>query len=350
MLRLTVAALISGVLTGCATLPDVTYSYYPAKWNAIVTVTQTVGCNAAKTAAVVLNSPSVTTAYSSKTDGKPLHFKVKDLQSLSADVDMTMTFTDDGRLKSVNQSTTGQGEAIIKSTASIITTVVGANIMLLPPETVAQPGATLPECAQIDAWGGNKPVTLTYRESVTSKNLDSTFPLEAAPESKALYVLLKNILPALKVRVGKVADVNSGPSYDKQSSDVVLLELQNIGAAEISISSDTSAEPIGISRIIIPQDVTYKDGKYIDGTYSLPIPKAALFGKQSFALTLSEAGAVTSVTYGKNVGTAGALNALSALAGTQTAATEAADLKSQADLIAQQQRLVSCQTKPEQCK
>jgi hypothetical protein len=339
MFRLTVATLITGILTGCATLPDVTYSYYPAKWNATVTVTQTVGCNTSKTAAVVLNSPSVTTAYSSKTDSKPFQFKVKDLQSLSADVDMTMAFTDDGRLKSINQSTTGQGEAIIKSAASLIT-AVGAKVMFTPPKVGAPPSTTLPECAQIDSWGGSKPVTLTYRASITPDNLDSTVPLDAAPETKDLYRLLKNILPTLKVSVGKVTDVISGPSYDKQSSDVVLLELQKIGAVEIVISSSSSVDPLGLSRIVIPQDRTYK----------LPIPKAALFGKQSFALTLSEAGAVTSVTYGKNVGTAGALNALSTLAGTQTAAAEAADLKSQADLIAQQQRLVLCQTKPEQCK
>lgn len=339
MFRLIASVLTIGLLAGCATIPDVTYSYYPTKWNTTVTVVQTVGCNTAKTTAVMLNTPSVATVYSSKTDEKPFQFKVRDLQSSYSDIDMTMMFTDDGRLKSINQSTTGQGESIIKSAVSLIASV-GALAMINPSE-VSMPSKTiLPECAQIDAWGGNKPVTLTYRAIINSDNLNSTLPLDVAPESKDLYQLLKNILPTLKVNVGNVTDVFSGPSYDKKSNDVVLLELQKIGSVEIAITSSNSVDSFGFSRIVIPQDATYK----------LPIPKASLFGKQSFALTLSESGAVTSVGYGKNVGTSGALNALSSIVGTQTVSAEAAELKSQADLIAQQQRLVLCQTKPEQCK
>lgn len=339
MFRSINAAFVFALLAGCATVPDVTYKYYPSKWSATVSVTQTVGCNAAKTTTVLLNSASVTTAYSSKTNATPFQLKVKELQNLSADVDMTMTFTDDGRLKSINQSTTGQGESIVKSAVSLIS-AVGAKTMFSPPGKGATPSATLKACTEIDNWGGNKPVTLTYRAPIDSENLDKVVNLVAAPESENLHQLLINILPTLTVRVGKVTDVTSGPSYDKQDSDVVLLELQKIGTVDIEIISSSSDKELGRSRIVIPKEETYK----------LPIPKAALFGKQSFALTLSEAGAVTSVGYGNTVGTAGALNALSAIAGTQTAAAEAADLMSQADLIAQQQRLVLCQTKPDQCE
>lgn len=338
MPKLTGTILITGFLAGCATIPDVTYNYYPAKWNTIVTVTQTVGCNAAKTQVVVLNTPSVATAYSSNLD-KSYQIKIKDLKSLSADVEMTMAFTDDGRLKSINQSTTGQGEAIIKSAVSLAATL-GAITLFKAPEVAPPVGVTVPECAEIDAWGGNKPVTLTYRAPIDSNNLGETVALEAAPESKKLHRLLQSILPKLKVNVGKASDISSGPSYGGQCKDVVLLELQKIGSVDLSIGSSDDPTPIGRARIVIPET----------GTYKLPIPKAALFGKQTFSIILSEAGAVTSVGYGKNVGTAGALNALGSIAGTQTAATEAADLRAQADLIAQQQRLVLCQTKPDQCK
>jgi hypothetical protein len=86
------------------------------------------------------------------------------------------------------------------------------------------------------------------------------------------------------------------------------------------------------------------------GTLVSSFLKAALFGKQTFTVSLSEAGAVMSVGYGKNAGTASALNAIGAIVNTETAAAKAAELKAQADLIAQQQRLVLCQTKPDQCK
>jgi hypothetical protein len=333
MLKMIGAVLITGFLVGCASIPDVTYTYYPAKWSTIVSVTQTVGCNAAKTEVVVLNTPSVTTAYSSNLD-KPFKIRIKDLESLSADIEMTMGFTDDGRLKSINQNTTGQGEAIIKSAVSLAT-AVGAMAILKTTKV-----EKIPECSEIDSWGGNKPVTLVYRVTIESDKLEKTIPLDAAPESKRLYEILEKILPKLEVDLVEAHDMKSGPSYGGDSRDVVFLALQKAGFLDISIRSSHDPKPIGRARIVIPKD----------DTYELPIPKAALFGKQTFSVVLNEAGAVTSVGYGKNVGVAGALNALGAIAGTQTATTEAADLKAQADLIAQQQRLVQCQTKPDQCK
>jgi hypothetical protein len=59
------------------------------------------------------------------------------------------------------------------------------------------------------------------------------------------------------------------------------------------------------------------------------------------------------VDYGKSNGAAGALNASNAIltAGApESTASKAADIKAQADLIAQQQRLVRCQAKPESCQ
>jgi hypothetical protein len=88
-------------------------------------------------------------------------------------------------------------------------------------------------------------------------------------------------------------------------------------------------------------------------TYALPIPRAAVFGKQSFALTLSEAGAVTAIDYGKLTGAASPLNVATAAANAAapaSSATQAAEVKAQADLIAQQQRLARCQAQPEKCQ
>jgi hypothetical protein len=43
-------------------------------------------------------------------------------------------------------------------------------------------------------------------------------------------------------------------------------------------------------------------------TYQLPVPGAAFFGKQSFALTLTDAGAISSIDYGKETGAAAPFN------------------------------------------
>ncbi len=88
-------------------------------------------------------------------------------------------------------------------------------------------------------------------------------------------------------------------------------------------------------------------------TYLLPIPKAALFGKQNFALSLADSGAVTAIEYGKATGAAGPLNVLGAAAtaaAPDSTAAKAAEVKAQADLIAQQQRLTRCQAHPAQCQ
>lgn len=87
-------------------------------------------------------------------------------------------------------------------------------------------------------------------------------------------------------------------------------------------------------------------------TYTLPIPRARLFGKQVFAASFDEAGALTSLGYNKDSGAAPLLATIQAGADAlnTTAAEEAAALKSEADVIAAQQRLVSCRADPKNCK
>jgi hypothetical protein len=339
VLKLAMAIVVAEFLGACATIPNVTLSYNRSKWSSVATVTQTIGCNAAKTRVVVLNTPSVTTTYSSNVDEPPFTIGIKELEGGLgglADSEMSITFTDDGRLKSINQSTMGQGEAIVKSAVALAGAVALFYVKPAPPDR------TLEECNTIETWGAGKPITLSYKAPITTPGTDVAF--EAASESKELYALIRNQLPTLKATVSGVSDSKNGPIYDGPrsgtSESVVLLELQKMGSVSVTIKANT--DTIGTARIVIPKDDTYK----------LPIPKAALFGKQTFALTLAESGAVTSVGYGKTTGAASALNALGAIAGaeTQITAAKAAELKAQADVIAQQQRLVLCETKPDQCK
>jgi hypothetical protein len=86
---------------------------------------------------------------------------------------------------------------------------------------------------------------------------------------------------------------------------------------------------------------------------SIPIPKAPFFGGQTFVLALSEAGTVTTLTYGKESGTAaglGAFNSVMTAFAPKSAADKAADIQAQADLKAQTQRLAVCEASPTDCK
>jgi hypothetical protein len=85
--------------------------------------------------------------------------------------------------------------------------------------------------------------------------------------------------------------------------------------------------------------------------YQLPIPRAAMFGKQVFAASFDEAGSISQVQYAKDTGGAGVLNVLDAAASqlNRTDTEQAAAYKAEADVIAAQQRLVKCKAAPASC-
>lgn len=56
---------IAALATGCASTPDVVYSYYPSKSASTATVTQTVDCTSDKTTVIVVNTPALNTIYRS---------------------------------------------------------------------------------------------------------------------------------------------------------------------------------------------------------------------------------------------------------------------------------------------
>jgi hypothetical protein len=87
--------------------------------------------------------------------------------------------------------------------------------------------------------------------------------------------------------------------------------------------------------------------------YSLPIPKAVLFGKLQLSLALAESGALTTLQYSKQTAAPSMATGgqdVSARLAPETAAQKAADLKAESDIIAQQQRLVRCQADPAKCQ
>jgi hypothetical protein len=88
----------------------------------------------------------------------------------------------------------------------------------------------------------------------------------------------------------------------------------------------------------------------INGYYPLLVPRGTTFGKQQFALTLSDPGSVTKLEYSTNAGAGEILDVGGAIAkALPTSATRASAIQSQADLIYEQQRLVLCKTDATKC-
>jgi hypothetical protein len=88
------------------------------------------------------------------------------------------------------------------------------------------------------------------------------------------------------------------------------------------------------------------------GSYWLPIPKAAVFGKQQFTLALSSYGSINKLEYGKTSGAPDVTDSAGALAKALQAPTpeqQATALQGKSDLIYQTQRLALCQADPKNC-
>lgn len=352
--RFILAGISIASLSACASIPDVDYNYYLPKLSLVVTVSQTVDCTQDKMSLIIVNSGTVTPTYSSDLSRGPYHVNIRAIEgafSGFADSDANFGFYDDGRLKSVNQTTTGEGETIIKSFVTLATTVAAFGAL---DKFGNRTG--IPECTVVANWGQTKPVTLSYGTEVDFPGALKKPPFEPpqlhAPPyvipippigtSQALYDQLKSKLPALNLVIGGPTDAGSRAlSEAAASGEIVNLTLETTAAADVAVTADT--KKIWGGLITIPEG----------STYDLPIPVAALFGMQKFTLSLNEAGAITAVEYGKNTGAAGAANAANAIAGALTPETptaQAADLKAKADVIAQGQRLARCQSNPSQCQ
>jgi len=341
MLKRMTMMLIIGLVTGCASTPNVMYSYYPSRSASTVMVTETVDCNSAQTGLVLTYATTLNTLYSADYSKGPYSIEIRKLDGALADSDVDFSFFEDGRLKSINQSTTGQGETILKS-------AIGLATALTPLGAGPEVKGPIPECDIIKTWGGGKPVALIFTKSIEYGRDDDGQPknLNPAPSSADLYTALNlGNLPVLQATITPPGNVTNRGSYVSPSSgsfdNVVLLTLQETENVKVDVTS--SGRNIWSGTITIPGNKTY----------NLPIPKAALFGKQIFALSLSESGAITEIHYGKNTGAAGLLNVATSAAtaaAPESTAAKAADIKAKADLIAQQQRLVRCQANPANCQ
>jgi hypothetical protein len=332
-----VVGICGGLLVaGCASLPKVQITYYPPVAHTVITVTQVLDCDKSGKKVIAANSVAAATTYSSDRDHPPQHFAIADLDGTFSDADLTFGFTDDGRLKSVNAATTGQAETIVNSAISLTTAILVAGGGKRNEPTA---------CSTIANWGKDKPLTLIQSVTLVSDKTFAAGEVALIPQtdSLAVYNALKPFnVPQLdiKVRVGAAKPITP-PAVDAgTATDVVFLHLN--GTAEVPLTVLAKDNKLWSGTVVIPTG-TPND---------LPIPKSALFGKQTFALTLSDAGQIVSVQYAKAVGISGALNASGAVvkAATPESATDrAAAAKGKADEIAQLARLARCEKDPNSC-
>jgi len=138
----------------------------------------------------------------------------------------------------------------------------------------------------------------------------------------------------------------TAPATHVQREGDVLVTLRQPAAVLFSVkacNSKIDGRPLWMGRIPVSQWGT---------NYGLPIPAAAVFGKQVFGVSIAESGALQSVTYNRSAGAGQAANVLTSAEGADTAAYQnrAAEARAEADMLAQQQRLAACRARPTDCK
>lgn len=394
-----IIAPICALACACASIPDVTVSYYFPKAETQLVVTQSIGCSEKianqhrSIRSVISVSPTtVNSADVNWLDGTNQphkgHLRYKDLSGTFSDGDATVTLTADGRLSGINATSAGAGDTIVKN----LVTVAGAALATFGAVPHGPFVASVEDraCDEVDKFAvitqaagaaAAKPapsvVTLTFSVAVL---------YDIAPDGSPAFVIdqvLSQGYGALNSRqtsIQLVPDALSQPAYDSLNAilgtrTLITLKMQS-DAAHVRYL-DTTLPPsvaagagvaIDLSRVAILnlaisghvadlKQETQIWSAFVPAPshtiYQLPIPKPALFGKTAFGLALSDYGSITSLHYGSSSGAQDASDAFGAVAKamqSKSAEDRAIDVKGQADLIAQQQRLIACQLAPTQCK
>lgn len=323
---------------GCGTIPDAEVTYYKAKSKVTFKVTRSVICDS-KGYPLVANTAMPTVTHAADM-ASPQKFGLAALRGTFTDSDIKFELFEDGRLKTVNASVTGQGEAALKAATTLASTLAAFGAK--PPKVSPFQG----DCDFIKDVGGGKPISLSYEGEVdpTKSGVQMIGPDTA---SKPYADRLKGTLEGLCVLVGDKAVPVVPVKYDAKRGDLLIRARQ---PAWVKMTMGTSG-PGGLCTSSL------WDGSLLIAqmgmNYDLPVPKPTLFGKLTFGAGFAESGAISSIQYTSNSGAAGVLgasNSLVTIAQGETTAAKAAEIKAEADLIAQQQRLLQCLVDPKSCK
>lgn len=354
-----VVLLLTLCTSACAPMPDLTASYYLATTSVSVHVIRTFACNAAKE---VFTTSTVTAAVTHSADlNRQRTVTLRNLDGTLSDTDFQLQLYEDGRLKGINSSTTGEAEAVIKPLVAVAAAAFGAT-------------QSTPEAKSSCSYSADpsKPITLTFthdadfsdiggKTNTGEERLTSDQQIDADPDSAPIFSKVQDVLGHVCMRIEKLTPISPpdgkpivdipGVENTVDSNNNIELQLQQPArvALKVWISNDKSciynrdAKPIWTGQSEVAQ---------IGTPYQLPIPKAVLFGKLQLSLALTESGSLTTLQYTKQASAPSIISsgqAISTQAAPETAAQKAADLKAESDIIAQQQRLIRCRTDPKSC-
>lgn len=378
-----------GLLAACASTPPVTATYYHPTTTLEGRVVRSIACSPATAAeGIVPNQIFLAHLVTSKaTHGSDYEsgaqtLAMDGLDNWYANSDVTITLRDDGRLAGINTKATGQGGAIVEAALEVVALAAATD----GPDN-AQRRADA--CKDVRAWGDEGVLKITFAFSENFASLPTRRALAAIGDDEDRWAEIAPAVGDLCLMIVPVQGSQTPPfalrSETNARGDIAvnLRQPVTVRATLSSVPSNQCVDPppprsVGAASRPLPADAApclaptrayFASPTEVDvpGTpvweatapvsqcgepYSLPIPRAALFGQNAFGLALAESGAVTTLTYGTQPGTAEAIGAagqaIDAFNG-DTTAQKGAALKAEADLIAAQQRLLRCRADATAC-
>lgn len=332
MRQLFAAVMGGAALTACAGLPPVTVQYYPTAGSTEVKVLESLTCTPDGTQVVSAYALKPETRYFRAPGEEPNRIELRGVIPPWSDGVAGFAFYGDGRLKSINSTATGRGEEVVNAGVGLITAAAGLGFVS--------------DCANIVGADGKGVVTIEHTATIRHSGLTAgPVPLQMNARDAAIRSVFSG-LAELQLAVSAPQRITPPAAYTAapNSRDVVPLRLNHTASAELSLTATTGSGQSDrlTSTIIVAQA----------DSYSVPLPRAAPFGERTVSIGLEESGAVTTLSYGTKSGLAGAANAGTGILGlyaADSAAVQAAEVKGEADLIAQLQRLARCRADPAGC-
>lgn len=318
-------------LTGCASMPDATVTYYLPKATLKTTVIQTLSCNTDGDAFSALQVfPEISYA---RDISKPRTIRTENVNGALSNSEIGLTLTEDGRLSGIGITQVGQGSEVVKSALVLASTVA----------VLGSGGAK--NCDYVKANGKDGALTLKFHHTEEFPTANSL--MKPSDDTRLAYDAVQGIVGDLNIKVTTPteSEIRRVVPATRGRATVPLGVVQPayVDVSIVRANATLGSGPIWNQTFAVPQ---------LGETYELPVPKAAVFGKQVMTLKLADSGAILELKYGKDSGAASALAAANEAASHfkgDTTAEAAKELKDEADLIAQQQRLVRCRANPTAC-
>lgn len=341
-------------VTACGSLPDVEVGYYLPKSSVVITVTQSAAClkqNDGSWKTSLKSSTTYLTKYSADTR-QPYTVDLAKLDAWYGKPDVDFSFTEDGRLKSINSTGMGHGEALVTGVAKALS-LGGVGIKTLAPGEHGCKKLVAHNRAHDGKTDGGPKVLSVVLQATSDLNPDTPIVFKPIDLSLETYQeLQQDIYGWVEAGIGEttppLAPRNTFSTEDYNGEKIayripaavpVITVIKDFNGNEThSSETNISAPQYGV-------------------THYLPIQKAPLFGENSMKLTLDDNGNIIGLKYGSDSGAGSLVSALntsyetlkSEPKATTTVAQQAESVKAQADLIYQNERLAQCELKPSLC-